>query len=240
MIINTLAETGPQPREQLRRLLRDHGVPTDGQAIVHILVVATATGAVVRGPIAGADQAFVSVPHWVGPAPKAVDREEALARLARRYLAGHVPAGAPDLAKWAGLPLGDARQGLAAIADEVVPAGPGMVALAASPGAEAGTAGIPLALPAPRLLGPFDPLLHGWASRRPFVGDHGSVVTVNGIFRPVALVGGRVVATWGLPGGRVTVTPLEPLAARARRALAGDGADVLRFLGLRDLPVTFN
>ena len=86
------------------------------------------------------------------------------------------------------------------------------------------------ATPRPGCSVPFDPLLHGWASRRPFVGDHGSVVTVNGIFRPVALVGGRVVATWGLPGGRVTVTPLEPLAARARRALAGEGADVLRFL----------
>ena len=147
MIINTLAETAPQPREQLRRLLRDHGVPTDGQAIVHILVVATATGAVVRGPMAGADQAFVAVPHWVGPAPKAVDREEALARLARRYLAGHAPAGAPDLAKWAGLPLGDARQGLAAIADEVVPAGPGMVAPAAGPGVEAGPGACPWPYP---------------------------------------------------------------------------------------------
>jgi hypothetical protein len=85
------------------------------------------------------------------------------------------------------------------------------MALSDSPGLGAGTAGIPMALPAPRLLGPFDPLLHRWASRGPFVGENGSVVTVNGIFRPVALVGGRVVATWGLPGGRVTVTPLEPL-----------------------------
>ncbi len=65
-------------------------------------------------------------------------------------------------------------------------------------------------------------------------------MTVNGIFRPVALVGGRVVATWGLPGGRVNVTPLEPMPAPARRALARDGADVLRFLGLRPGPVAFS
>jgi hypothetical protein len=240
MIIKTPAEAGPQSREQLRHLLQRLGVPTDGQVMVHLLVIATATGAVVRGPLAGTDQAFVSVPRWIGAAPRALDSDEALARLARRYLAGHAPAGAADLAKWAGLPLGDARKGLAAISDEVVPVGPGLVALVGGPGLGAGTAGIPVALPAPRLLGPFDPLLHGWASRGPFVGEHGSVVTVNGIFRPVALVGGRVVATWGLPGGRVTVTPLEPLPARARRALALDGADVLRFLGLRDLPVAFS
>ncbi len=180
IIIKTLAEAGAQTREQLRHLLQRLGVPTDGQVIVHLLVVATATGAVVRGPMAGADQAFVSVAHWIGTAPRALDSDEALARLARRYLAGHAPAGAADLAKWAGLPLGDAHKGLAAIANEVVP---------------------------------FDPLLHGWASRGPFVGKHANVVTVNGIFRPVALVGGRVVATWGLPGGRVTVSPLEPLPA---------------------------
>ena len=198
MIIKTLAEAGPQSREQLRYLLQRLGVPTDGQVMVHLLVIAAATGAVVRGPLAGTDQAFVSVPRWIGAAPRALD------------------------------------------SDEVVPVGPGLVALVGGPGLGAGTAGIPVALPAPRLLGPFDPLLHGWASRGPFVGEHGSVVTVNGIFRPVALVGGRVVATWGLPGGRVTVTPLEPLPARARRALALDGADVLRFLGLRDLPVAFS
>ena len=95
-------------------------------------------------------------------------------------------------------------------------------------------------LPAPRLLGAFDPLLHGWAAREPFVGRHTGVVTTNGIFRPVALVRGRVVATWALPGGRLSVAPLEPLTTRDRRALAEDGADVLRFLGLPQNPVRFD
>ncbi|MGO9660220.1 MAG: winged helix DNA-binding domain-containing protein [Acidimicrobiales bacterium] len=230
VIIRTLTDEGPQSRHQLRQRLHSAGVAADGQALVHILVVASSTGAVVRGPMVGGHQAFVAVPDWAGPAPKALDSEEALARLARRYLVGHAPAGPTDLAKWAGVALGDARKGFAAIADEVVPAAPGLVAL---------TVSTPPALPPPRLLGPFDPLLHGWASRRPFVGQHGSVVTVNGIFRPVALVGGRAVATWGLPGGRVTITPLEVVPARARRALERDGADVLRFLALPDTPVVF-
>ena len=67
-----------------------------------------------------------------------------------------------------------------------------------------------------------------------------SGVTTNGVFRPVALVGGRVVATWGLPGGRPTIAPLEPLSARVRRALSDDGADVLRFLGLPQRPAQFD
>ncbi len=157
MIIKHLADAGPQTRGQLRDLLQRLGVPADGQVIVHILVVASATGSVVRGPMAGADQAFVSVPDWIGPAPRALDREEALARLARRYLAGHGPAGAADLAKWTGLPLGDARRGLAAIAQEVVADGPGLVSLGAGPERGEATAGPPWALPAPGCSGPSTP-----------------------------------------------------------------------------------
>ena len=57
-------------------------------------------------------------------------------------------------------------------------------------------------------------------------------MTTNGIFRPVALVDGRVVATWGLAGGKVTITRLEPIADDVLAALVKDAADVLRFLGL--------
>ena len=53
-----------------------------------------------------------SVADWLGEAPEPLERPDALARLARRYLAGHGPADAPDLARWAGMTLGDARDRL--------------------------------------------------------------------------------------------------------------------------------
>jgi hypothetical protein len=37
-------------------------------------------------------------------------------------------------------------------------------------------------LPAPKLLGPFEPLLLGWVSREAFVGSLQIVVTNNGLF----------------------------------------------------------
>ncbi|MGI8807738.1 MAG: hypothetical protein ACR2KK_07850 [Acidimicrobiales bacterium] len=43
----------------------------------------------VRGSMVGKEQAFVSASRWLGPAPPVLDRPVALARLARRYLAGH-------------------------------------------------------------------------------------------------------------------------------------------------------
>jgi hypothetical protein len=94
-------------------------------------------------------------------------------------------------------------------------------------------------LPPPILLGPFDPLLHGWASRGPFVGEHRDIVTTNGIFRPIALVNGKAVATWTLPAGELTITPLEALSSATRRALERDAADVLRFLALPPRPTRF-
>jgi len=229
VVAEAVATEGPQTRQQLRRRLDAAGVPTAGQAIVHVLVATSLRGLVVRGPMVGSEQAHVSVPAWLGAGPEALDRREALARLARRYLAGHGPADERDLARWAGVTIGDARRGFDAIADELTRLGDGLVHLAELDRAPPG--------PSPRLLGSFDPILHGWRSRAPFVGVHGSVVTRNGVFRPVALVDGRVVGTWGLPGGVVSIQPFEPIRRRALDALVRDAADVLRFLGLPDRAV---
>jgi hypothetical protein len=62
------------------------------------------------------------------------------------------------------------------------------------------------------------------------LGDHAGVVTVNGIFRPVVLVAGRVVGTWRLPRGAVVLEPFAELSAEVREALDREACDVVRFL----------
>lgn len=88
------------------------------------------------------------------------------------------------------------------------------------------------ALPPPRLLGAFDPLLLGWTSRDSITGPHRHIVTTNGIFRPFALADGRAVATWTVTGGRVVLAPFADLDAPTQAALDADAADVTRFLGV--------
>jgi hypothetical protein len=215
VVVAAVAE-GPKTRADLRAVLDAARIPTAGQALVHILFAATLRGHVVRGPMVGNDHAFVSVEAWLGRPPPPMERAPALALLANRYLAGHAPASADDLANWAGITLGDARQGLASVAKKYPESGRG--------------------LPAPRLLGPFDPLLHGWKSRTPVVGDHRTVVTTNGVFRPVALVEGRAVGTWSLRGGIITIVPLEAIRDEDVELLIQDGTDVLRYLGLPNRP----
>lgn len=221
-IERALADEGPLTRQQLRERLDSAGVPTAGQALLHLLFLAAVRGVVVRGPMIGRQHAYALVPDWLGP-PRPVQRETALAELARRYLVGHGPADDRDLARWAGLPLRDARAGLAAIGSELVEREDGLVHLAKHPPAAQ--------VPEPRLLGAFEPVLLGWTSREAILGRHTHLVTRNGIFRPFALVEGRAAATWGYAGGEVTVEPLGRVGKRVATALELEAADVSRFLG---------
>lgn len=219
-VILAAVTNAPQTRAELGRALDDARVPTKGQALVHLLMAASLHHDLVRGPMRGREHAFVSAAAWLGPPPAAIDRDAALATLARRYLAGHAPAEPEDLAVWSGLPLTHARRAFDNA--DAAPAG-----------------GKARPLPSPMLLGPFDPLLHGWASRAPFVGEHRGIVTTNGLFRPFALVDGKAVATWSLAAGTLTITPLEPLSAATRRSLERDATDVLRYLALPARPARF-
>lgn len=221
-----LAANGPATRQDLRARLAGAGVRVEGQALVHILLLASLRGLVVRGPMIGGDQAYVLVRDWLGDPPPAVEREVALARLARRYLAAHGPADDRDLAKWAGITLGDARRGIGSIAAELVERPDGLVALTGTPD-DSGPC-------PPRLLGAFDPLLLGWVSREPYLGVHQQIVTVNGLFRPFALVGSRAIATWALPRGSVVLDPLEPITRKDAAALGAEAEDVVRFLSSTD------
>ncbi|MGI8681542.1 MAG: winged helix DNA-binding domain-containing protein [Mycobacteriales bacterium] len=223
VVERSLTGDGPLTRTQLRERIAAAGVRVEGQALVHILMLASLRGIAVRGPMVGTEHAYVLVRDWLGPPPAPLDRHAALGQLVRRYLAGHGPATDRDLARWAGLPLGDARRGLSAIASELADPGDGLADLAGRSRVRR--------LPPPRLLGAFDPLLLGWTSREPILGaDEAALVTVNGLFRPFALVRGRAVATWALPDRTVVLTPFGQLAPADASALAAEAADVERFL----------
>ncbi len=233
LIEAALAADGPLLRDELRRRVAAAGVPTAGQAMVYLLVVAATRGTIVRGPVVGTEQAYALVSDWLGPPPRAFDRDAALAELARRYLAGHGPADERDLARWVGLPLGDARRGLAAITAGVVRTPSGRLDLAGRQDLAGRSRPSEEPLPT-RLLGAFDPILHGWVERT-WIGADLRMITTNGVFRPTILVDGRAAGIWSMPGGRVELAPFAdppdwpaPVAA----ALADEAEDVRRFLGV--------
>jgi hypothetical protein len=230
MIERALADEGPLTRVQLRERIAAAGIRTEGQALVHLLMFASLRGVAVRGPMIGGQHAYALVEDWLGRRPR-FDRERSLAELARRYLAGHGPADERDLARWSGLPLRDVRAGLAAIASELQQRD-GLLDLA---GRQA-----PAPLPGPLLLGAFDPLLLGWRSRAALLAGNEGIVTVNGLFRPFALVRGRAAATWSISAGRIVVRPFARMTPRDQSTLRRDALDVARYLGLAAAEVVFD
>jgi len=236
-IERVLADSPPLTRAVLVERLADEGVRLDprSQAPAHLLHHAANHGLVCRGPDLARDEpTYVLTGRWLGadaanPFP---DRGDALAELARRYLAGHGLAAVADLARWSGLPLPDARRAFASIADETTE-------LATDRGPMLVLRDTPLDapdLPAPRLLGHFDPLLLGYRDRDLVLDPAfaGRVQAGGGFIRPSVLIGGRVVGTWTLRRSRTATVTVEPFAGVPRGVedgLRSEVDDLARFLG---------
>jgi hypothetical protein len=225
LIERSIVQDGPLTRPQLRERLERAGIAHADGALAHLVFRASVEGRIVRGPVIGHQHAFARVRDWLSPAPPP-PRETALAELARRYLAGHGPASDRDLARWAGLPLRDARAGLGVIARELRELPGGLLDLAHRARARAAP------LPEPRLLGAFEPLLLGWCSRADVLGAHEAHVVTGGVFRNFALVEGRGVAVWRVKGAAVQIEPFAELDGDIAATLARDAEAVRAFLRL--------
>ena len=216
VIERALAEDGPLTRFQLRDHLDAAGVPTAGQAFVHLRCSPACAGS----RCAGRWSASSTPTPWsaTGSAPPpAVDREAALAELARRYLAGHGPAGDRDLAQVGG-PAAARRPRRPRGRSQPSSRRRGMATVRLR-----GRRRRPAAMPPPRLLGAFDPTLLGWTSREEIVGEHGSRIVSGGVFRPFALVGGRAVAIWKWADGKVELDPFEDISGSASKLARARG-----------------
>src|SRR5262245_50797533 len=102
-------------REELKAPLRQAGIATDGELRMgYLMMRAELDGIVCSGPRRGKQFTYALLEERV-PRTRALDRDEALAELAKRYFASHGPASLQDFGRWAGLTMADARSGLEAI-----------------------------------------------------------------------------------------------------------------------------
>ncbi len=99
-------------RDELRVVLQEAGIATDdGLRLAYIMMYAELDGVVCSGA-RRAKQFTYALLDERAPHTKTLEREEALAELARRYFVSRGPATVQDFAKWSGLTITDARRGL--------------------------------------------------------------------------------------------------------------------------------
>jgi hypothetical protein len=226
---------GALTRPELGRRLDSAGLKLASQYKVHLWLLATLDGELCLGPDRGARTCLVRTSDWLGKL-KPRPREDSLAELAIRYLRGYAPASWRDFARWAGLPLRDARAGFERIGSRL--------ASARTTEGELHVLGrAPRAARSPvvRMLGAFDNYNLGYVSRA-FAADEDGVKQIlpgGGIVRPAIAVDGRFVGTWvsKRSGDRLAVK-LEPFAGDNGfdepwiDALEAEVADLGRFEGL--------
>ena len=114
-VLETLL-AGPTPctRREVRVAFAAAGLPTEVQALAHLLIIAELRAIICSGPPRGVEHTYVLADEVVpaGPNDALVD-EDARRELTRRFLAGHGPASERDLARWSTLTLTQIRSALA-------------------------------------------------------------------------------------------------------------------------------
>lgn len=110
-VTDVLARGGYLTRGQLAEELRQRGIAGSGQMLMILLAHTELDGLICSGPVVAGEHTYALMDRRV-PAPRRLDRTEALTELARRYFIGHGPATERDLAYWATLTLTDVRLGL--------------------------------------------------------------------------------------------------------------------------------
>lgn len=201
-------------RPELYALFGKAKIATGNSRGLHILFSLAHEKLICFGPRRGKQPAFVLLDEWVPPS-KPKSREEALAEVARRYLVGHGPATAADLAWWAGLTTTEAKEALA-----LAGAPPSRVARGTSV----------------RLLPPFDEYTVAYKDRAAIV-DPAFARKVNaggGMINAVLVIDGLVAGSWKrtLRGGTadVAVTPFRALTEAESRAVEAEVARYTAFV----------
>jgi len=218
-------------RPDAMTLRESEGIATGDQRGYHILWHLAQEALLCCGPVQDKQQTFVLLDEWVPPGDSDQDSpstEQAIARLAEKYFTARGPATIADFAWWAGVPKGEAQEGLEAIAHrlEMMTVHGSKYWLAPITAADE----ILSESPQVHLLPGFDEYMLGYTDRSLQLGDnrrtYGSSVSANGMFSATVVIDGRVAGTWrrtASPQGR----PFDRFEGRLRaspvRAAAPDG-----------------
>jgi hypothetical protein len=223
----------PRTRDELREVLTHVGVRSlVVERMTHIMAMAELDGIVCSGPRKGKQFTYALLDDRAPPG-RTLDRDAALAALASRYFRSRGPASVQDFAKWAGLTVADARQGVEAVKEDLrsMEANGATLRFPATPPARASTR-------TAYLLSLYDELLSSYKDRSVMVEPRHAkkLVGMGNALTAVIAIDGRIVGTWKRRLSARTVTiqtrPFERLSRDGARAVAAAARRYGEFLGL--------
>lgn len=217
-----LAETAWLSRPEILAAFEKIGIATHSQRGYHLLGYHAQTGLICQGPPVGKQPSFALLESFC-PTQTQLSSEAALAEMARLYFSGHGPATVQDLARWTGLSLTQARQGLSAIQSELTSEiWGGNTHWFFAPPAKLR----PVEVPEASLLPAFDEYLIGYQDRDLVLDPQFAPVVIpgkNGVFQPIFLLNGQVRGIWKRQIKRkkiqIQIFPFEQLAKSECEAL---------------------
>ena len=180
-------------RDELMHILKEEGIRTGDNRGSHILFMAELDGLICSGKIKNNKQTYALLNERV-PEAQNLSKEEALRKIALKYLRSHGPATVHDLSWWSGLSMADARNAIGMISSDLISE---MVDNKIfwftdhSP-LNKEISGQAFLIPA------FDEFIISYKDRTAVLSlmDHKKAVSDNGIFRPVIIVNGLVAGLW--------------------------------------------
>jgi hypothetical protein len=221
-------------RNELGGVLERAGMEVaSGQHLAYLMSQAELDGVICSGPRRGRQFTYALLAERA-PSTGPVDRGLALAELARRYFQTRGPAMVQDFAKWSGLTVAEARQGLEAVQASLRSVAVDGQAYWLAPGKAGGPPRPGSAL----LISVYDEYISSYEDRRAIVEDrHASrLVGLGAALTGVILIGGRIVGTWRRiirrDGVIIEPRPFRRLTKAEKAGVAAAAAKYGRFLGL--------
>jgi len=220
-------------RTELLAILERNGISTQGQRAAYMLQRASLDGLICQGGVRRNIPIFMSLAESL-PKAKTMERDEAVAELAKRYFTSRSPATLQDFVWWSGLSAADARAGLEAIQSQLIQETIDGQIYWLSHSLLTGRA----SSSAVYLLPGFDEYLLSYKDRSASLDvlHMKKLPPANGMLPSTIVIAGRVVGTWKrtFNKGAVVIAsnPFTPLTTAQGRAFAAAARRYGEFLGM--------
>lgn len=220
VLTKALGDGRPQTRSEVYARLDKAGIATERQRGIHITGRLAQEGLLCLGPRADKQPTFVLMEQWI-PKGREMQRDQALAELARRYFHSHGPATVQDFTWWSGLTVKDVQLGIElASADLTTEIIGGKTYLHSGQQLQSNDASEEA-----QLLPAFDEYIVAYKDRSDAVEARFSrqLIGINGLFNASVVIGGLVAGTWKRGGDKSEVTvelsPFRPLLKKEMKSL---------------------